>query len=73
MLELKEEEEKNAKRKKDHDSDAFCIFCCEKFSTSKAKEKWIRCCEYKQWAYVDFAGISTRINTYICDVYNEAK
>lgn len=72
-MEDEEEEEpayENSNFGEDDDDDAFCIFCCEKFSRSKAKEKWIRCCECRQWAHVECAGISPKVKTYICDVCN---
>lgn len=34
------------------DDDPFCIVCCEKFSCSRSREKWIACVSCKKWAHV---------------------
>ncbi|KAK5639390.1 hypothetical protein RI129_011882 [Pyrocoelia pectoralis] len=46
--------------------DAFCLFCVEAFSRSKAGEKWIRCCKCNEWAHVICAGVDPKIKMYIC-------
>ena len=33
------------------DDDPFCIVCCERFTTSKSREKWIACVVCQQWAH----------------------
>lgn len=49
------------------DDDAFCLFCCEKFSKSRPGEHWIRCCNCKEWAHIFCADVSPKTKSYICD------
>lgn len=51
----------------DDEDDAYCLFCCEKFSHSKGGEKWIRCDKCKQWAHIFCAGVTFKTKTYVCD------
>ncbi|KAL8585211.1 hypothetical protein ACOMHN_013226 [Nucella lapillus] len=46
------------------DSDPFCIVCCERYSASKSREKWIACVVCDQWAHEKCT--SSDGFTYIC-------
>lgn len=35
----------------DENEECFCLICCEPFSNSKSKEKWVRCIQCKGWAH----------------------
>jgi hypothetical protein len=48
------------------DTDAACLFCQDKFSSSTAGEQWIQCIVCGQWAHVDCAG-SDDVH-YSCDL-----
>ncbi|KAF2885383.1 hypothetical protein ILUMI_20781 [Ignelater luminosus] len=55
------------KKKRHEEDDAACIFCCELFSTSAAKEKWIKCNSCQKWAHALCAGVSVGKKAYVCD------
>ena len=45
---------KAAKAKHDsssEDDECFCLVCCERFSNSKHREKWMQCMECKNWSH----------------------
>lgn len=47
------------------DTDAECIFCGEKFSTSQRGELWIQCLMCSMWAHNECAGAER--DEYVCD------
>lgn len=52
---------------KDND-DAFCIYCAEPFSRSKAREVWLKCVKCNEWTHAECAGVSPKTKCYICDM-----
>ena len=47
------------------ETDCFCLLCCEPWSNSRSKEKWIRCGLCQQWAHEDCADARGK-KTYTC-------
>lgn len=43
--------------KEKDNADAFCLFCGESFSRSKARELWLKCSKCNEWAHVECAGV----------------
>lgn len=45
------------------DEDAFCLVCCESYSSSRANEKWVSCVKCKKWSHEDCTAGE---DSYIC-------
>ncbi|XP_025192175.1 uncharacterized protein LOC112592366 [Melanaphis sacchari] len=45
------------------DEDAYCLVCCESYSSSRANEKWVSCVKCKKWSHED---CKTGEDRYIC-------
>jgi hypothetical protein len=49
------------------EDDLPCIYCCEPFSNSRPREKWLQCRLCGNWAHNECAGISPSLVDFICE------
>ena len=47
--------------------DCFCVVCCDSFSNSASKEKWIKCVQCSNWAHVKCTDASSFFLFQHCD------
>ncbi|KAL5236397.1 hypothetical protein ACI65C_003807 [Semiaphis heraclei] len=47
----------------DEEDDTMCLVCCELFSSSRPKEKWVQCVKCKNWSH---EACTSQEDRYIC-------
>lgn len=47
----------------EEEDDTMCLVCCELFSSSLPKEKWVQCVKCKNWSH---EACTNQENRYIC-------
>jgi hypothetical protein len=44
-----------------------CLYCSELFSSSRAREIWVKCDECNRWAHMECAGLNRKARNFSCD------
>jgi hypothetical protein len=62
----KTHDEENVNSDSEDEGEWPCLVCCEPFSNSVSKEKWIQCIECNKWAHIACTALEKEQTLYIC-------